>query len=115
MTTAGDWLDTGITTSISPGSMVPVRMGGMSIAIYNVDGALYATANICTHAYAVLTDGWLDGDVIECPLHGGRFRVKTGEAIGDPVTCNLRTFPVRTHGGIIQVMVVSGQQQDEER
>lgn len=103
MTMAEDWIDTGVTSNMSLGSMVPIRLGSMSIAIYNVEGVIYATDNICTHAYAVLTDGWLDGDVIECPLHGGRFKVKTGEALGDPVMCNLRTFPVRVHDGVIQI------------
>jgi Rieske Fe-S protein len=42
--------------------------------------------------------GWLDGDVIECPLHGGRFEVKTGKGLGAPITCDLKTFPVRIEG-----------------
>jgi nitrite reductase/ring-hydroxylating ferredoxin subunit len=52
-----------------------------------------------------LSDGWLDGDIIECPLHGGQFNVRTGQALGDPVTCDLRRFPTRVRDGRIEVQV----------
>ncbi len=54
--------------------MKGIELGDLQIAIYNVEGEIYATDNICTHAFALLTDGFLDGDVIECPLHGGCFK-----------------------------------------
>ena len=64
-----------------------------------------ATDNVCTHAFALLSDGWLDGEYVECPLHGGRFEVATGKAMGDPVVCDLRTFPVRVSGDDIEILI----------
>jgi nitrite reductase/ring-hydroxylating ferredoxin subunit len=99
------WVTVAKAGSIEPGDIVGVAADGTEIAVYNVDGTLYATGNICTHAMAFLSDGWLDGDVIECPLHAGRFEVKTGKALGPPVDCDIQTYPVRIVGDEVQVKV----------
>ena len=78
--------------------MLAVTVENQPIALYDVDGQVFATANECTHALAVRTDGWLEGDVVECPLHGGRFSVRTGVGRCTPITCDLRTYEVRTDG-----------------
>jgi naphthalene 1,2-dioxygenase system ferredoxin subunit len=62
------------------------------LVLYNIEGETYATHNICTHAQALLSDSWLDSEVIECPIHGGRFEVKSGKGLGPPITCDLKTF-----------------------
>ena len=80
-----------------------VEIAGRSIALYDIDGDLFATDNICTHAYARLSDGWLDGDLIECPLHAARFDVRTGKVLDPPATEDLKTYPVRIIGDEIQV------------
>src|SRR6516165_5335744 len=54
-------------------------IGDEEIALYWVDDAAYATDNICTHAFARLSDGYLDGDCIECPIHQALFDVKRSE------------------------------------
>jgi len=78
-------------------------IGGKEIALYDLDGTLFATDDVCTHAYAKLSDGWLDGDEIECPLHAGRFDVKSGKAVAPPCTEDLQTYPVRLLGDRIQI------------
>jgi nitrite reductase/ring-hydroxylating ferredoxin subunit len=99
------WRPIAAESDVPPGEMLASEIGGVSLVVYNVDGAFFATDNICTHAYALLSDGWLDGDIIECPLHGGQFNVRTGKALGDPVTCDLRRFPTRVSDGRIEVQV----------
>ena len=81
------------------------RRGRLADRVYNVAGEIFATDNICTHAFAMLTDGFLDGDVIECPLHGGCFKVKTGEGMGAPISENVKTYPVRMNGETIEINV----------
>ena len=76
-----------------------------AIALYRVGGKLYATGNICTHQHAYMTDGYLDGDCIECPLHGGRFSIETGEPCGGPVEIPLKIYPVKEEQGSIYVDV----------
>ena len=90
---------------VPPGSMVGVDVGDLRLAIYNVTGEVYATQNVCTHAFAILSDGWLDGCTVECPLHGGRFDVTTGRALGDPAEEHLRVYTVRVVDGEIEVLL----------
>lgn len=91
--------------AVAPGSVIGVKAGALELAVYNLGGAFHATDNLCTHAYARLSQGWVDGEAIECPLHGGRFEIKSGKGLGPPVTCDIRTWPVRVVDGEIQVNV----------
>jgi nitrite reductase/ring-hydroxylating ferredoxin subunit len=97
------WVTVAAKNRVGEGEIAEGRAGEEQIAIYNVDGTFYATSNICTHAFALLSDGWLDGDVVECPLHAGRFDVKSGKALGPPVDCDIKTYPVRVVGDEVQV------------
>lgn len=90
---------------LPPGEMTGVEIGDTEIAVYNVDGTLFATDNICTHGFASLSDGYLEGDEIECPLHGGRFNVTNGEPTLEPAECPLRTFRVRLSGDDVEVLL----------
>lgn len=102
---SGEWVTVAKRSALAEGEMQGATVGDQEIAVYNIDGEIYATDNLCTHAFAFLTDGWLDGDVIECPLHGGRFEVKTGKGLGPPIPCDVKTFPVRIVGDDIQVQL----------
>lgn len=104
---AEEWINVAKRAALTPGEMLAVRVGDKEIALYDVDGAVFATDNVCTHAYAQLTDGFLDGDVIECPLHAGRFEVKTGKGLGPPIPCDIKTYRVRVAGDAVEVDVGS--------
>jgi naphthalene 1,2-dioxygenase ferredoxin component len=97
------WVRAASRGEIAAGEVIGVEIAGRSIAIYDADGALYATDNICTHAYARLSDGWLDGETIECPLHAARFDIRTGKVLDPPATEDLKTYPVRIVGDEIQI------------
>jgi nitrite reductase/ring-hydroxylating ferredoxin subunit len=75
------------------------------IALFNVGGEIFATGNICTHAMASMHDGIQEGEVIECPLHDGKFNIKTGEALCPPVTDPLPTYEVKVENGKVFVKV----------
>jgi nitrite reductase/ring-hydroxylating ferredoxin subunit len=92
---------------IDVGECKGVAADGVAVAIYNVDGTLHATSNICTHQHALLSEGYLEGEFIECPLHQGRFNVVTGETDGGPVTEPVRVYPIRIEGGEVFVDVGS--------
>lgn len=84
---------------IGPGEMQRLDIPGLPpLAAYNVDGEIYCTSNLCTHQLAILTEGFLEDDVVECPFHGGSFNVRTGAALEFPCTTPLRTFPVTAVG-----------------
>ena len=99
----GGWVRAAGRGELSAGEVIGVEVGGRLIAIYDCNGELFATDNVCTHAYACLSDGWLDGTTIECPLHAARFDVRSGEVLDPPATEDLRTYPVRRAGDEIEV------------
>jgi naphthalene 1,2-dioxygenase system ferredoxin subunit len=101
----GDWVTVAQRAALKPGDVLGVQVKDKEIALYDLDGTVYATENTCTHAYAYLSDGWVDGDIIECPLHGGRFEIKTGKGLGPPIDCDIKTFAVRVEGENIQIKV----------
>jgi naphthalene 1,2-dioxygenase system ferredoxin subunit len=70
-------------------------VAGKDIAFYEVEGEVFATDNICTHGHARMSDGFLEGREIECPLHQGKFDVCTGKAMCAPLTEDIKTYAVR--------------------
>jgi nitrite reductase/ring-hydroxylating ferredoxin subunit len=85
---------------VGPGEMFRVDLPDVPpLAVYNVDGEFYATSNICTHNIAMLTDGYLEGETVECPLHGGCFNVKTGAPTSFPCEKPLQTYRVDSVAG----------------
>src|SRR5262245_12049448 len=86
------------TSDVLPGTVTKVELQGRSLAVYNIDGQFFATDDRCTHGLASLSDGVLDGDVIECTMHFGAFHVPSGEPAGMPCTVPLRTYPVDVEG-----------------
>jgi naphthalene 1,2-dioxygenase system ferredoxin subunit len=97
------WVRAAARANLAQGDVLGVEVAGHLIALYDVDGGVFATDNICTHAYARLSDGWLDGELIECPLHAARFDVRTGKVLDPPATEDLKTYPVRIVDDEIQV------------
>jgi nitrite reductase/ring-hydroxylating ferredoxin subunit len=94
-----NWVRVAAAKQVGKGDMLAAEAGGKKIALFHLeDGSWHAIENVCTHAYALLTDGWLDGDCIECPLHAGRFDVRTGQALSAPVEVDVATFRVRVDG-----------------
>jgi naphthalene 1,2-dioxygenase ferredoxin component len=94
-----NWVDALATDDLPSDDVIGVVVAGRDIAIYTVGDAQYATDNICTHGHARLCDGFLDGHEIECPLHQGKFDVRDGKPMCEPVTEALRSYPVRIEGG----------------
>jgi 3-phenylpropionate/trans-cinnamate dioxygenase ferredoxin subunit len=82
---------------------LPVTLGDEQIALYLLDGDVYATHNVCTHQYALLSDGYMEDGCIECPLHQGKFDIRTGAAACAPVSQPIRVYPVHVEGDSIMV------------
>jgi 3-phenylpropionate/trans-cinnamate dioxygenase ferredoxin subunit len=88
---------------VPPGTAKRVVADDREIAIFNVDGELFATDDICSHEEASLSDGELIGHVVECPLHGARFDVRTGKPLSLPAVIPVGTFPVHVVDGKVEV------------
>jgi len=87
------------------GDVVAVQVEGSEVALFENGGEVFATSNRCTHGDARLSDGFFDGAEIECPLHQGRFDVRTGAPTCGPCTQPIRVFPVRRDEGKVFVEI----------
>lgn len=101
---SGNWIDIAARDSIPEGDVVALRVAGREVAVYGVDGEVFATDNVCTHGAGRMSDGFLEGREIECPLHQGRFDVCTGKALCAPLTADIRTYRVRVEN--LRVLVL---------
>lgn len=90
---------------VAPGTVTVYEVGDREVAVCNVDGTLYAIDNVCTHDGGSLDQGELEGCEVECPRHGARFDVRTGEVTVEPAVLPVDTFPVRLSGDEIEVDV----------
>ncbi len=92
---------------IEDGCAIEVTIGNEVIALFRLGDDYYATAGICTHAHARLVEGYVEGNAIECPFHGGSFDIRTGQALTAPCTRDLPTYPVRVEGDAILVGIAT--------
>ncbi len=93
------------TTDIAPGEMRYVEVGPDEepVCLINLGGEFHALTDICTHQDASLSDGEIDGDEIECPLHGGAFAIRTGLPVSFPVVVPAQKYQVRVEGDTILI------------
>lgn len=88
---------------VAPGRVKVVQVNGKEIALCNVGGSFYAIDNICTHDGGSLDQGHLEWNEVECPRHGARFDVRTGEALCLPAVLPVATYEVVVQGDEIKV------------
>jgi nitrite reductase/ring-hydroxylating ferredoxin subunit len=97
------WHRVASSADLRDGEAFPVDLAGTPIALYRVDGKIHAIDDVCTHEYAVLSQGFVQDGTIECPLHAAQFDIATGECLSGPATQDLRTYEVRLEGDDIYV------------
>ena len=90
-------------TDLADGEMMLVEVGDESVLISNLGGSFYAISDECPHAMGSLSDGDVEGDEVECPLHGSRFNLRTGENLTPPAAEPAARYPVRLEGDDILV------------
>lgn len=106
MSTTENWVRVASLDDVEVGTVIGVEVAGRKLAVYHLeDGDVCVTDNVCTHAFALLSEGWLEDGVIECPLHGGQFDVRTGEGLAAPIEKDLEVFPTRVEGSDIMVQL----------
>ncbi len=92
-------------TGLEEGSKKLIMVDGKPIALLRVGGEYFAIEDTCTHAEASLSEGFLDGHEIECPLHGARFDIRTGDALAMPAFEGVKNFPVHTKDGKVFIEI----------
>jgi 3-phenylpropionate/trans-cinnamate dioxygenase ferredoxin subunit len=101
------WVRVARAEEVESGTAKRVEVDGEEIAIVNLRGEFYAISDVCSHEYASLSEGWVDeeDETIECPLHGSRFNVKTGEVLSLPAVYPIKTYELKVEDGDIYVKV----------
>jgi nitrite reductase/ring-hydroxylating ferredoxin subunit len=94
----GEFVKVARAADVPPGQARLVEIGERRLALLNCAGTFYAVDDTCTHGQASLSDGYLQGTEIECPLHQGRFDVRTGKAVWSPAFRPVKTYAVRVEG-----------------
>lgn len=87
-------------SKLKPGATGLVQVGGQEVAVYNIEGAYFATQNACTHMEGPLCEGDLAGFTVTCPFHGAQFDVRDGRVLAGPATQALKTYKVTVQDGI---------------
>jgi ferredoxin-thioredoxin reductase catalytic chain len=80
-----------------------VKVGKREIALFRVDGAFFALSDVCRHAFAPMSEGWLDGHMVTCPWHGWRYDVRDGTT--DHPDADVKVYPVTVRDGEVLVTV----------
>lgn len=107
MTATGTGFATGLTVGdLQPGIVRVVEVAGRSLCIgLTTDGELGAIDNVCTHDGGILGEGELDGRAVECPRHGARFDLLTGQVLQLPAVRSVRGYPVTVEDGRVSVVL----------
>jgi 3-phenylpropionate/trans-cinnamate dioxygenase ferredoxin component len=99
------WVRACAVTDLPAGEVLKVDAVCPPLALFNVDGDFFATDDTCSHAESSLSEGWLEGDVVECVWHFAKFCVRTGKVLSLPATSDIRTYPTRVQGDEVFVEV----------
>lgn len=99
----GDWIDLCAFGDVIEGESIKVQAGAMALAVFNLCGRIYVIDDTCTHGPGSLSQGYIDGEVVECDFHGGAFNIRTGAVAAPPCMVPIRTYAVSVEGGRIRI------------
>ena len=102
---AANWHKVAKVDDIDDEEPLQVRVGETLIALCKLEDQVYAISDICSHEFALLSDGIIEGDCVECPLHMAQFHIPTGEARSAPAEDPIATYPVKLEEGEVWVEV----------
>ena len=100
-----EFFDIGPASELPPGERLFVEIEGRSIVVFNIAGAFFSIADVCSHDDGPVGEGDLEGFAITCPRHGAEFDVRTGKVLQMPAVVDIPAYPVRVLDGMIQLGV----------
>ena len=90
---------------VPEGSALRVEAGTLTLAVFNVGGEFYVTDDNCTHGPGSLSEGYIEGDIVECNFHNGQFNFRTGAVVSPPCMVPIKTYPARVENGKVVIEV----------
>ncbi|MFB5190358.1 non-heme iron oxygenase ferredoxin subunit [Alicyclobacillus fastidiosus] len=97
------WIKVANASDVAVGAMIQLELEDDDLALYHLEDGFYATSDVCTHAAQPLSSGTLDGHIVACPRHGGKFDVRTGQPAAFPCVIPLTTYDVEVRGDEVWV------------
>src|SRR5258708_18950124 len=92
-------------SDVEAGAVLKVEKDDLTLAVFNLDGEFFVTDHHCTHRPGSLSEGFVEGDVVECNFHGGQFNIRTGAVVGPPCMVPIKTYPTVVEGGKVFIEV----------
>ena len=89
------------TDEIAPGTALKVEANGLTLAVFNLNGHFFAMEDLCSHGPGSLSEGYIEGEEVECDFHNGRFNIKTGEVTAPPCMIPQKVYAVTVEGGTL--------------
>ena len=86
---------------VPAGAVIRVETMGLAFAVFNLDGEYYVTDDACTHGPGLMSEGFVDGDCVECNFHQGVFNIKTGAVVQPPPMVPLKTYSASVEDGYV--------------
>jgi nitrite reductase/ring-hydroxylating ferredoxin subunit len=108
MSDTGTLLSLCAVDEVPEGGALKVERDGLILAVFNLGNRYYVTDDACTHGPGSLSEGEIDGDVIECNFHNGAFNIVTGEVVAPPCMVPLRTYPAQVVDGQVCIDTPGG-------
>jgi naphthalene 1,2-dioxygenase ferredoxin component len=101
--TTPTWIDAAAMEELWEGAGIGATVQGRELALFRVGDEVFASDAFCTHGHARLCEGFIEGHEIECPLHQGKFDLRSGAPTCEPAAEALKVYPVRIDGGRVWV------------
>lgn len=89
------------TNEVEAGKAIKVEQAGLTLAVFNLGGSFFVMDDVCSHGPGSLSEGYIEGDEIECDFHNGRFNIKTGEITAPPCMIPQKIYPVSVEDGTV--------------
>ena len=103
-----NWHDVARADQVTADAPFPCAVGDVRIALYRTDEGISAIGDVCTHEDVLLSGGWLENCIIECPMHQAMFDVRTGKCTGGPTDKDVPLYAVKEEDGVIFVGITAG-------
>ena len=98
-----DRIDLCSAAEVAPGTALKVETGELALAVFNVDDEFFVTDDLCTHGPGSLSEGYIEGDVVECNFHNGQFNIKTGDVVAPPCMIPIKTYKAVVENGRVLI------------
>lgn len=99
------WIEAGKESEFTDCDRKQLFVDGKDILVLKIGGRYHAIHNVCTHAFALMVGGEVEGYEIECPLHGARFDIRTGRNLTPPAVRALAVYHTKVEDGAVLVRI----------